>query len=401
VKIEEWTGHGTTLNTAAMELLDIGEQEPDPMGGHYDRVPGTQILTGEAHEYAEHMIRRKLFAMMSNAQAVSHYESFASDALALGFTSVQDMAVGMPHPRAVAILEAADLPIRVRSICFPLSVGETCEFLPVNSNDSCDSHKHEHGDHSRLTASGIKWVTDGTPIERYAFLEAPYADSPDTSGQFNFPTYPFLGILLRGRVGKAQKHQTHFHAVGDGAVDRVLDGLDATGGHHVWANRRTRIEHGDLLFEPNVDRMLDLGVTIVQNPTHLALTPVWNERFTPAIVEEMEPLQTLLDVGIPLAFGTDGIGRAQSPWVDIFFAATHPTRPSEAISVEDAVTAYTAGAAYAEFEEDDKGTLTPGKLADLAVLSQDVFSVPVFALPATMSVLTMVGGKIAWSSGAL
>jgi predicted amidohydrolase YtcJ len=85
----------------------------------------------------------------------------------------------------------------------------------------------------------------------------------------------------------------------------------------------------------------------------------------------------------------------------VFLAAIHPTHPAEALTVEEAITAFTAGSAYAEFQEHRKGTLAPGKLADLAVLSQDPFTAPLPALPATFSVLTMVGGRVVWDTGAL
>jgi predicted amidohydrolase YtcJ len=83
------------------------------------------------------------------------------------------------------------------------------------------------------------------------------------------------------------------------------------------------------------------------------------------------------------------------------FASTHPDRPSEAITREQAVIAYTLTSAYAEFAEKDKGSLEPGKLADLAVLSQDIFSVPTAELPKTQSVLTLVGGKAVYDAGVL
>ena len=91
----------------------------------------------------------------------------------------------------------------------------------------------------------------------------------------------------------------------------------------------------------------------------------------------------------------------RSPYLDIMFASTCPDRPSEAITREQAVIAYTLTSAYAEFAEKDKGSLEPGKLADLAVLSQDIFGVPAAGLPKTKSVLTMVGGKTVYDSGVL
>ena len=92
-----------------------------------------------------------------------------------------------------------------------------------------------------------------------------------------------------------------------------------------------------------------------------------------------------LEAGIPLALGSDSIGRAGNPWVDVFFATIDPVRPDEALSLGQAITAYTAGSADAERTEHQKGSLRPGNFADLAVLSQDVFSVPVLALPGTAS----------------
>jgi hypothetical protein len=90
-----------------------------------------------------------------------------------------------------------------------------------------------------------------------------------------------------------------------------------------------------------------------------------------------------------------------NPYLNIMFATTHPDRPSEAITREQAVIAYTATSAYAEFAEKDKGTLEPGKLADLAVLSQDIFTVPLQDLPKTESILTLVGGKVVYDAHAL
>jgi predicted amidohydrolase YtcJ len=102
-------------------------------------------------------------------------------------------------------------------------------------------------------------------------------------------------------------------------------------------------------------------------------------------------MQTLLHNKIPFAIGSDG---PFNPFLNIMLATMHPDNPKEAITVEQAVVAYTYGSAFAEFRENEKGTLAKGKLADLAVLSQDIFIIPKEQLPATKSVLTMIDGKI-------
>ena len=252
-----------------------------------------------------------------------------------------------------------------------------------------------------MTASGLKWITDGTPIERRAFLDEDYADRPGNRGFLDLPKSATLPIYAQGLLGSPQTHQLLFHSVGDGAIDSVRGNLEALGGALLRQGRRTRIELADLLFPDNYPRMRDVGAMVVQNPRHLTLTALFAQRFTPGIFSELEPLRSLKDQGIPLALGTDSVGGEGTPWVDVMLAAIHPTRPSEALTVEEAIEAFTRGSAYAEFQDNRKGTLAKGMQADLAVLSQDPFVTPIPALPATFSLMTMVGGNVVWDSGAL
>ncbi|KYG04634.1 hypothetical protein BE21_45690 [Sorangium cellulosum] len=129
---------------------------------------------------------------------------------------------------------------------------------------------------------------------------------------------------------------------------------------------------------------------------------VFAERSSPEILSDVQPLASLLGAGVPLALGTDGIGAVMNPFVDLLLATVHPTRPAEALTIEEAVMAYTSGPAYAELEEHRKGTLVPGRLADLAVLSRDIFGpITPEEMVGTTSELTTVGGEIVWASGAL
>ena len=134
------------------------------------------------------------------------------------------------------------------------------------------------------------------------------------------------------------------------------------------------------------------GVVIVQNPSHFMLGDIAIARLGPR--PDFQVVRSLLVQGIPLALGSDG---PLNPWLNVMFATMHPLNPQEAITREQAVIAYTRGSAFAEFQEMEKGTIAPGKLADLAVLSQDVFTVPMDELPKTSSVMTIVGGRIVWS----
>jgi len=135
---------------------------------------------------------------------------------------------------------------------------------------------------------------------------------------------------------------------------------------------------------------------VVQNPSHFVFRDIFVERFGEPF--DYCPARSLIEAGIPFALGSDG---PLNPYLNLMFAVTHPARPSEAITIEQAVTAYTRGSAYAELQEEEKGTITPGKLADLAVLSQDIFAAPVSHLPGTESIMTMTGGEIVYNSGSL
>ena len=383
VKLELWTGHGMYFNTRGLEDLDIPENASDPFGGFYEHFPGTDVLNGVVHEYAEHLVRRRFAERLTDTEIAGIYHNFVQAALSLGFTSAQEMSVGLPHERSVEILGEVNPALRWRSICFPLTPGEPCHAGPSPA--------------PLVTPSGIKWIGDGTPVERLAFMSEPYQDRPDTRGRFNFPADAFTDLVERSLFAPPEKGQLLFHLVGDAAIGTLLDEMEELAPAANWRHRRTRIEHGDMITPADVERVRDLGVVMVQNPTHLALPDLF-QRYTPQVTANAQPLRSLVEAGVPLAFGTDGIGGTISPFLDLFLAILHPDRPSEALTLPQALIAYTAGSAYAEFEEDRKGRLVPGQLADLAVLSQDIFAAPM-ALPATRSELTMVDGRIVWDTG--
>lgn len=161
-----------------------------------------------------------------------------------------------------------------------------------------------------------------------------------------------------------------------------------------WAKKRVRIEHGDGMAADLIARARKLGVVVVQNPTHFAPPDLFQRRWG----QNMQPLRSLLNAGIHLAMGSDG---PLNPYLNIMLATIHPNNPKEAITREQAVEAYTRGSAFAEFAEGEKGTISAGKLADLAVLSQNIFTGPANSLLGVESVMTIVGGKIVYSSGAL
>ena len=371
-----WTGHGVILNSAALRALRVPDNEPDPAGGWFGRAGGK--LTGLAHEYADYQLRQRLTMLPDRAAQVKAMQDFAAQAASFGITSVQAMMTAFPAAEAAAWIESANLPVRMRLIDFPLTpMKEWRE--PAGRRVKVAS--------PLVTVSGTKWILDGTPIERLALLRAPYADAPKTSGRANM-----TGVELRDFLRRAYdaKEQPMLHAVGDGAIALALDSLQDTGGTR-WLTLRPRLEHGDMLQAADFARAARMGVTLVQNPSHFMIAPALRQRFGAERTSRTDLVKDAIAAGVPFALGSDG---PLNPFLNIMFAATNAVNPSQALTVEQALSAYTRGAAFAELAERQKGTIATGMLADVALLSQDIFKVPLQELPRTTSVLTIVNGRV-------
>ncbi|HET7695441.1 MAG TPA: amidohydrolase family protein [Vicinamibacterales bacterium] len=371
-----WTGHGAILNTAALRALGVSDTEPDPAGGWFGRADGR--LTGLAHEYADYLIAQRLSMIPDRAAQVKAMQQFAAEAVTFGITSVQAMMTAYPMADAAPWIESANLPIRTRLIDFPLTPMKEWR-APAGRRVKAAS--------PLVTASGTKWVLDGTPIERLALLRAPYADAPKTSGRANM-----TGVELREFLRRAYdaKEQPLLHAVGDGAIALALDSLQDTGGAR-WLTLRPRLEHADMIQAADFARAARMGVTLVQNPSHFTIAPILRQRLGAERLARTDLVKSAIAAGVPFAIGSDG---PLNPFLNIMFAAANAANPSQALTVEQALTAYTKGSAFAEFAERQKGTIAPGMLADLALLSQDIFKVPAPELPRTTSLLTIVNGRI-------
>jgi predicted amidohydrolase YtcJ len=387
VMLRTWSRHAVILNRMGLARLGVKEDEPDPVGGRFLRSANNDKLTGGAYEYAAFRLHRAITALASEAEALQQMRTFLSEAARLGITSVQDMSLPAGAERCVALLQKAPTPIRVRVI--------RMAGTSANGRDTREGRSISRNPAALITVSGTKWILDGSPIESSAALRRPYSDNPCSSGRMNFGEKEMEAML---RESLQNDDQLLVHVAGDRTTETFLEAMAATGGKAVWSQRRVRIEHGDGLMPDLIPRAKELGVIVVENPTHLALRDLLLKRYGPERTQQMFPFRSLLDAGIPLAFGSDG---PNNPYVNIMLASIYPGKPKEALTREQAVIAYTLTSAYAEFAEKDKGSLEPGKLADLAVLSQDIFTIPPHDLPKTESVLTLVGGKVVYDAHAV
>jgi hypothetical protein len=387
VILATWTQHSVILNSAALKLLEVKEDEPNPQGGTWERGADGK-LTGRAFDFARFRLHRRLAEATPEALALQETREFLDEAIRHGITTEQEMSEPASPGMLLQLFTKAPTPIRIRIMRYLLTdkVGAMDEGRELPRNPT-----------PLITVSGTKWILDGTPIEHSAALRQPYADAPGTSGALNFPAKE-VEVMLRKALRDGD--QPIFHCVGDRAAETLFDAMDATGGAKVWSTRRVRVEHGDGVVPALALRAKALGVIVTENPTHfgLELHDLILRRLGAERASQFFAFRSLLDGGIRLGIASDG---GANPFVDLMFATTDPSRPSEAVTREQAVIAYTLTAAYAEFAEKNKGSLEAGKLADLAVLSQDIFQVPAEKLPQTESVLTMVGGKIVYRAKAV
>jgi predicted amidohydrolase YtcJ len=350
ILINAFTGHGAVLSSAGLAALNITSDIRNPPGGWYERDAAGQ-LNGRVAEYAHFDVDRRLADLATDEELEAHITAFSDEALSFGITTVQ----AMPFPSAARFDDAvrkAKPGVRVRHIAFPLSTEKPPKFLP---------------------GAALKFILDGTPIERGAALrEFRYADG--SQGRENFRDLaPLVKMAVDGKV------QLLLHASGDKTVESALKAIAKT------SLKRTRLEHADGLHPDLFPLAKKTGVIAVVNPSHFPFSNFYPQGAT------YMPAQSLLKAGIPIALGSDG---PINPYLNLMFAAHRTDAESESLSREDAILAYTTGSAFAENQETKKGKLAAGMLADVAVLSQDIFSVPPPALPETRSVLTIVGGKI-------
>jgi len=376
------TAHGVLASSEAFRQLGIPQEPADPVGGWYERDAGSRRASGVIQEYAQFVLRRRLAEVEPLAASTRAFEAAGQEAARWGITTIQDMSSLLSVERAVEALQSAQVPIRIRLIRFPMTT--------VGGRDTREGSGLDPHPLPLVKVSGVKWILDGTPLERTASMREAYADRPRWLGRSNFSDGQIRGML---EEGLKSGEQLMFHCAGDRPVETILKQMESLGGAPVWAGRRVRIEHGDGLMEDLFPLARKLGVVLVQNPSHFTLREIFSARLGAARARRFQPVRSLLAADIPLAIGSDG---PMNPFVNILWAVTDANHPEEALTVEQAVTAYTRGSAFAEFAEKEKGMLAAGFLADLAVLSQDIFTVPPSRLPETESVLTLVGGKVAY-----
>lgn len=391
--------HMAVANSAALTLAGITRTTTDPAGGQLDRDPATGEPTGILRDAAMELVQRVI-----PPPEEKEYDAALAAALrhaaALGVTSVQDVTAWKDwhdwnafcrfHARGLLTLR---IYARTPLTSWQQQVALRAEGAPADK---------------WLRLGGVKGFVDGSLGSATAYMFEPYCDAPHTAGLLQDEMYP--PGSMQERIGAADRAglSVSVHAIGDRANHLLLDIFAAVMAANGPRDRRFRIEHAQHLRPEDIKRMAALGVIASVQPAHILDDGGWAERrLGAARCRYTYAFRSLLDAGVTVTFGTDWPVAPLSPFLGIYAAVTRRTKdgqypdgwvPQQKVTVEEAVRAYTVSGAYAEFAEHEKGSLTPGKLADIVVLSQDILAIPPEAIPATRAVYTIVGGKVVYET---
>ena len=377
-----WTGHGSILNSAALRLIGYNDKTSF-IGGLVERDKEGK-LSGLIEEYGEFQIWSRLAKRLTMEQIAADIRSDYNKALSYGITTDQVMTTNLTAQTFQKVFKENDFGCRVRLMAFP--------FTDEKQFRVHDWDNMFHPLNNKNYISGVKMILDGTPLDHGACMRKSYSSQPGNYGHLDFSEEQIKSYL---QYCLANNQQVIVHAVGDSSATTLIKAMRALHPDNFWRAKRVRIEHGEfaVMKQEDLKTLRQLGIIIVQNPMHLSLPSVLNEMQENFAGRRsyLQPMRSLIDNNIHFAIGSDG---PVNPFLNIMMATIHPDNPREAISVQEAVIAYTYGSAYAEFKEKEKGTLAKGKLADLAVLSQNIFTINRNLFPGTESILTLVGGKI-------
>jgi predicted amidohydrolase YtcJ len=388
-------GHMGLANNAALRLANVMKESHDPPGGTIVRDPATGELTGVLKDDAMALVQA-VIPESSPAERELALKAALDEAARLGVTSIQDISSWSDFEVYKRFRESDRLTVRVYARTPMSSWRRQAEIVARGGA----------GDRW-LRLGGLKAFMDGSLGSTTALFFEPFDDAPDTSGLMLEDNQP--EGRLRREIKEADQAglQCSVHAIGDRANHLLLNYFEEVAKENGSRDRRFRIEHAQHLRRDDIPRFNKLGVIASMQPYHAADDGRWAEkRIGLERIKTTYAFRALLDTGATLAFGSDWYVASLSPILGIHAAVTRSTLdgknpqgwiPEQKVTVEEAVRAYTSACAYAEFAERDKGTLEVGKLADLVVLSQDIFRVRPDDIQNTTVTTTIVGGRIVTS----
>lgn len=389
-------GHVGVANSIALQLAGIGHNTPDPDGGTIGRANGE--LTGLLAENARQPV--------ANQQPVPGLEDYveAIEAggkmmLSYGITSTMDAAVGMNHgwtefKAYETAKETGRLPVRV-SMCL---IGDKERNILEKATE--EGYVAGQGD-DMLRLRQVKIFVDGSIGGKTAAMKTPYSGTKDEYGLFCLTQDETDGLVKRAHdLG----YQMAVHAIGDAAIERILDAIRAAQEANPAADRRHRIEHCGWLSHEQIATMVELGVIPAPQPDFIYY---FGDQYVEVRGKEASdfayPMRTWIDAGLRPSASTDCPVTPLNPFAGLYAMVTRTTDKGtvlgadQALTMEEALNAYTLESAYAAHEEEVKGRLVPGQLADIAVFSNDLFEIAPSEILNTTCEMTLLGGKVVYT----
>jgi predicted amidohydrolase YtcJ len=387
-------GHAGFANARTLELAGIDETTPDPPGGQIVRGPNGRA-TGLLREAAMARVNA-LFLASRTTEEIARREIEIADeeCLSKGITTFQDAGSRFDVvDRLRAMAEAGEVDVRLWvMLSDAIGVDDLVERAAgYRVIGAADDH---------FTVRAIKREVDGALGSHTAWLIEPYSDVPDESG---INTTPMEEIERAAEFAIANDFQICAHAIGDRSNREMLDLyeriFERRGGK---GDRRWRIEHAQHLAPEDIPRFAELGVIAAMQGVHCTSDGPWvPERLGPErSAEGAYVWRKLIDSGAVVANGTDAPIEDVDPIASFYSSITRRMSngelfyPEQKMTRMEALRSYTIDAAYAAFEEEQKGSLTPGKLADVAVLSRDIMSVPEDEISDARVLYTIIGGEV-------
>jgi predicted amidohydrolase YtcJ len=389
--------HGGIVNAKAMELAGIGPDTPDPPGGKIlrdARGRPTGVLREAAYGLAlgaHDAWLQELTDEELEARALREIELADQECLSNGLTSFQD---------AGSDFDTVD---RLRAMADAGRLGLRLWVMLRSDNDELerriDDYRIDGAADDHLTVRALKRSIDGALGTHGAWLLAPYSDLPDTSG---LNTAPLDDLERTARIALEHGFQLAVHAIGDRGNRETLDIFERVFGEGGGGELRWRIEHAQHLDPEDIPRFAELGVVASMQGVHCTSDGPW----VPLRLGDRRAEQgayvwrELLESGAVVSNGTDAPVENVDPIANFHSTVTRMMNtgrafyPAQRMTREQALRSYTLNAAYAAFEEEIKGSLRPGKLADITVLSRDILTIPEASIPDTEVLYTIVGGRV-------
>lgn len=391
------SGQFAVANSQALRVASIGVGTPNPYGGLIDKDVSTGEPTGFLYHYpAIDLVRRLIpgIGVVTDEDEKGFVLTGIRKCLEVGYTSIQDVIISIPrHVKVyVELGEEGKLPVNIYMLLYVQSLDD--------AKTKLSAANHWKGKHYNF--AGFKLAVDGGAAAGTALMYD--RNTPASKNSYLYHTQETLNEITA--MFHEEGYQMAFHVIGDRAIDMALDAIEYALQKSPRMDHRHRLEHALLPTSEALERIKKLGVIVSTQPQWITFFgSAWKEILTQEQLKRFMPLKTILEKGIPLTFGCDV---PATPLIEPKFAligATTrktfeetPIQPEESISMKDALRAHTMGSAYAAFEENIRGSIEQGKVADMVAWSENLYSA---SLPELLNIrveATIVEGELAYKS---